>query len=101
MAKLNAYHLFVIALALIRSQSQETEERKKKKRRALLDLTFFGYRATSSVYQNLVIEMKEIDRKNPFGFIGMPPNQFDHLLELLKPIILKKNAVRAPIPGSV
>ena len=28
----------------------------------------------------------------------MSPNQFFHLLELLNPIILKNNAVRAPIP---
>ena len=42
--------------------------------------------------------MKEIHRQNLFGFVRMSPNRFDHLLELLKPIILKKNAVRAPIP---
>ena len=28
----------------------------------------------------------------------MSPNRFDHLLELIKPMIMKKNAVRAPIP---
>ena len=28
----------------------------------------------------------------------MSPNRFDHLLELIKPMILKKNEVRAPIP---
>ena len=42
--------------------------------------------------------MKEIDGQNLFGFVRMSPNQFDHLWELLKPIILKKNAVRALIP---
>ena len=42
--------------------------------------------------------MKEIDGQNFFGFVGMSPNQFDHLWELLKPIILKNNAGRALIP---
>ena len=31
MAKLNVYHLFVIASALIRSRPQKTEERRKEK----------------------------------------------------------------------
>ena len=42
--------------------------------------------------------MKEIDGQNFFGFVGMSPNQFDHLWELLNPIILKNNAGRALIP---
>ena len=32
------------------------------------------------------------------GFVRMSPNRFDHLLELIKSMIMKKNAVRAPIP---
>ena len=42
--------------------------------------------------------MKEIDRQNIFGFAHMSPNRFDHLLELIKPMIMKKNVVRAPVP---
>ena len=34
--------------------------------------------------------MKEIDRQKCFGVVRMPPNRFDHLLELIKPIIMKK-----------
>ena len=30
----------------------------------------------------------------------MSPNRFDHLLELIKPMIMKKNEVRAPIPSN-
>ena len=29
----------------------------------------------------------------------MSPYQFNHLLELIKPMIMEKNAVRAPIPS--
>ena len=29
----------------------------------------------------------------------MSPNRFDQLLELIKPVIKKKNAVKAPIPS--
>ena len=42
--------------------------------------------------------MKEIDRHKFFGFVRMSANRFGHLLELIKPMIMKKNAVRAPIP---
>ena len=42
--------------------------------------------------------MKEIDRQKFFGFARMSPNRFEHSLELIKPMIMKKNAVRAPIP---
>ena len=42
--------------------------------------------------------MKEIDRRKFFGFVRMSANRFGHLLELIKPMIMKKNAVRAPIP---
>ena len=42
--------------------------------------------------------MKEIDRQKFFGFVRMSPNRFDHLLELINPMIMKKNAVRVPIP---
>ena len=42
--------------------------------------------------------MKEIDRQKFFGFVRMSPNQSEHSLELIKPMIMKKNAVRAPIP---
>ena len=43
--------------------------------------------------------MKEIDKQNFFGFVRMSPNRHDHLQELIKPMIMKKNAVRAPIPA--
>ena len=42
--------------------------------------------------------MKEIDRQKYFGFVHMSLNRFEHSLELIKPMIMKKNAVRAPIP---
>ena len=45
-----------------------------------------------------MIKIKETDCQNLFWFVCMSPNQFFHLLELLNPIVLKRNAVRAPIP---
>ena len=42
--------------------------------------------------------MKEIDRQNLFEFVRMSPNRFNQLLQFLKSIILKSNALRAPIP---
>ena len=52
--------------------------------------------------------MKEIDGQFFFFFGGgggggggvvcMSPNRFEHSLELIKPMIMKNNAVRAPIP---
>ena len=38
----------------------------------------FADRATSSAYQTLVLEMKEIERQKNFGFVRMSPNRFDH-----------------------
>ena len=40
--------------------------------------------------------MKEIDRQKVFGCVLMSLNRFNHLLELIKPMIMKKSAVRAP-----
>ena len=45
--------------------------------------------------------MKEIDRQKILGFVRISPNRFEHLLELPKPMITKKNAVRAPVPPNV
>ena len=42
--------------------------------------------------------MKDMDRLKFFGFLCMSPNRFHHLLELVKPMITIKNAVRAPTP---
>ena len=58
----------------------------------------FADRATSGAYQSLILKMKEIDRQKLFGFVRISPNRFDHLLELIKAVIIKKNARRAPIP---
>ena len=41
--------------------------------------------------------MKGKDREF-FGLLRMSPNWFEDLLKLMKPMIMKKNAVRAPIP---
>ena len=41
--------------------------------------------------------MKEINRQIIFGSVRMPLNRFGRLLELIKPMIMKKDAVRAPI----
>ena len=41
--------------------------------------------------------MKEIDGQKFFGIVRMSPNRFEHSLGLIKPMIMKKNAVRAPI----
>ena len=42
--------------------------------------------------------MKEINRQKNLRFARMSPNRFDYLLELIKPMIMKNNAVRAPKP---
>ena len=34
--------------------------------------------------------MKEIDKQKLFGFARMSANRFDHLLEPIKPMILKR-----------
>ena len=59
----------------------------------------FDDRGTSNASKSLVLQMKEIDKQKLFGFARMSANRFDHLLEPIKPMILKKNAVRAPIPA--
>ena len=58
----------------------------------------FVDRATSRAYQSLVLEIKEIEIKNILDLFACHRILFDHLLELIKPMITKKNAVRAPIP---
>ena len=40
--------------------------------------------------------MKEVDRQENFGFVRMSPNRFDYLLELAKPMIMKKNELVYP-----
>ena len=57
----------------------------------------FVDRATSGAYQSLVLEMKETEIKKKIGFVCMSPNRFDHLLGLIRPMILKMNAVAVPI----
>ena len=42
--------------------------------------------------------MKGVGRQKFFGFVCMSPNRFEHLLELIKPMIMKKNVVRVVIP---
>ena len=79
MAKLNIYDLFATALVLIQG-------------RRFWMRPLFADKAASCAYQGLVLKMKEIERQ-----ICMSPNRFHHLLELTKPMIMKKNAIRAPI----
>ena len=98
MAKLNIYHLFATSMVLIPSPRRRREKNKKRRERRYWIRPSFANRATSGAYQSLALKMKEIDRQNFGGFVRMSPNRFDHLLELVKPMITKKNAVRAPIP---
>ena len=85
-------------MVLIRSRRREREKNKKRRGRRFWIRPFIADRATSGAYQSLVLKMKETDRQKSFGFVRMSPNRFDHLLELIKLMIMKKNAVRAPIP---
>ena len=84
MAKLNIYHLFATTLVLIRSRRRKREKNKKRRGRRFWIRPLFADRAINGAYQRLVLKMKEIDRQNFGGF-------------LIKPMIMKKNAVRAPI----
>ena len=97
MAKLNIYRLFATAVVLIRSRRRRREKNKKRRGRRFWIWPLFADRATNGAYQTLVLKMKGVDRQKIFGFVRMSPNRFDHLLELIKPMIIKKNAVRAAI----
>ena len=96
MAKLNIYHLFATAMVLIRSRCRREKNKKRRGRRFQIR-PLLADRATNGAYQTLVLKMKGVDRQKIFGFVRMSPNRFDHLLELIKPMIIKKNAVRAAI----
>ena len=52
--------------------------------------------ATSGADQSLVLKMKENDKKN-LGLFAFHRIWFEYLLELIKPMNLKTNAVNAPI----
>ena len=90
MAKLNIYHLFATAVVLICSRHQRRGKDKKRKGRCSWIQPLFADRATNDAYQTLVLKMKGVDRQKFFGFVWMSPNRFDHLLELIKPMIMKK-----------
>ena len=96
MAELNIYHLFATAMVLIRSRCRREKNKKRRGRRFQIR-PLLADRATNGAYQTLVLKMKGVDRQKIFGFVRMSPNRFDHLLELIKPMIIKKNAVRAAI----
>ena len=86
MAKLNIYHLFAAALVLIYSRRRKRGKKKKNGRgRRFFIRPLFADRTTSGAYQSLTLKMKEIDRQKCFEVVRMPPNRFDHLLELIKP----------------
>ena len=97
MAKLNIYRLFATAVVLIRSGRRRREKNKRRGRRFWIR-PLFAERATSVAYQSLVLKRKKLIDNIFFGFLCMSSNRFDHSLELVKPMITKKNAVRAPIP---
>ena len=84
-------------MVLIRSRRRRREKNKKRRGRFFWIRLLFADKATSGAYQSLVIKMKEIDRQKFFEFARMSPNRSNYLLELLKPMIVKKNIVRAPI----
>ena len=90
MAKLNIYHLFATAVVLICSRHRRRGKDKKRKGRCSWIQPLFADRATNDAYQTLVLKMKGVDRQKFFGFVWMSPNRFDHLLELIKPMIMKK-----------
>ena len=98
MGKLNIYYLFATAVLLIRSRHWRREKNKKRRGRRFWIRPLFADRATNSAYQTLVFKMKGVGRQKFFGFVCMSPNRFEHLLELIKPMIMKKNVVRAVIP---
>ena len=96
MATLNIYHPFAIALVLIHSRHRKREKNKKRRGTRFWIQPLFADRAISDAYQSLVLKMKEIDRPTIFVFVCMLPNRFDHLLELIKPMIMKKMQLGHP-----
>ena len=98
MAKLNIYHLFATVVVLIRPPRRRRGKNKKRRARRFYIRPLFADIATNGAYQNLVLKMKGIDKQKFFWLGLMSPNRFDHLLELIKPMIMKKNVVRAAIP---
>ena len=88
-------HWFLYALDI---EKEKKIKINKKEGRRFWIRPLFADSATSGAYQSLVFKMKEIDKQKILGCVRMSPNRFDHLLELIKPMIMKKNAVRAPIP---
>ena len=85
-------------MVLIHSRRRKREKDKKRGGRFWIPPLFADRAIICGAYQSLVLRMKEIDRQNIFGFVRISPNRFDHLLELKKPMIMKNNVVRAPVP---
>ena len=98
MAKLNIYHLFATAVVLRRSRHQIKEKKIKKEGLQIFFIigvlkNFVHFTGNTCVFKN------ERNRKTKkFGLVRMSPNRFDHLLEIIKPMIMKKNAVRTSTP---
>ena len=85
MAILNLYHLFAVAMVIIRCH--------RRRRLELIprEIENFGY--------NLFLIECEKEREQLFKFICMSlNNRFDHLLGLIAPVITKDNLMRATIP---
>ena len=97
MAKLNIYHIFAPSVVLILSRRQRRDKNKKWRGRPFWIRPLFADRAANGAYQTLVLKIKGVHRQKRFGFVRMSLNRFDHLLELIKPMIRKKNAVRAAL----
>ena len=95
MAKLNIYHVFATAVVLIRSRRRRREKNKKRRGKRFWIRPLLADRATNGAYQTLVLKMKGVDRQKIFGFALMSPNRFDHLLELIKPMIMEKECSKS------
>ena len=79
---------FVFILALRRRARRRFLHKKKKKRLLVRDI--FKKRNEHGHYHTLLQEMKLGDRESYFRYLRMSPNRFEHLLNLVEPLITKE-----------
>lgn len=89
----------VLGASMMLLRAKKTKERALKRHRAWV-CDFFKQRDSDGFYSKLMSQLSDGDPKKFKNFLRMSRDDFDHLLELVSPLISKQNVVRESIPAA-
>ena len=83
--------MIMMFMLLRRRKRRLGRQKRKKKKRKMWVRDIFNGRKKQGVYNNLVQEIHLRDRESYFRYMRMSPDQFQHLLSLIEPLVTKDN----------